>query len=79
MFLCNTKGILFEGPKASPRAMYVPDYSRCNWNLDSGFQALVGFPIPLVVFRIQQNFPRIPDSTSKHFRDSGLGCGVHLS
>ena len=35
----------------------------CQWNLDSGFQWLVGFRIPWAVFWIQK--PRIPDSRIK--------------
>ena len=34
-----------------------------QWNLDSGFQSLMAFRIP---------GPRIPDSTSKNFQDSGI-------
>ena len=34
-----------------------------QWNLDSGFQSLMAFRIPR---------PRIPDSTSKYFQDSGI-------
>ena len=41
----------------------------CQWNLDSGFQSLVGFQIRSDVFRTPK--PRIPDSTSKNFLDSG--------
>ena len=41
-----------------------------QWDLDSGFQSLVGFPILKAVFRIPK--PRIPDSTSKNFPDSGF-------
>ena len=37
--------------------------------LDFRFQSLVGFRIPGVVFRIPK--PRIPNSTSKNFMDSG--------
>ena len=44
------------------------DSSRCQCNLDSGFRSLVGFQIPLAIFRIQAKFldpmNRIfPDST----------------
>ena len=39
-----------------------------QWDLDSGFQSLVGFPILKAVFRIPK--PRIADSISKHFPDS---------
>ena len=41
-----------------------------QWDLDSGFQSLVGFPILKAVFRIPK--PRIPDSTSNNFWDSGF-------
>ena len=37
--------------------------------LDFRFQSLVGFRIPGAVFRIPK--PRIPNSTSKNFMDSG--------
>ena len=43
--------------------------------LDSGFQSLVGFRILSVVFRIPK--PRIPDSTSKKFLDSGIRIPLH--
>ena len=35
------------------------------WNLDSGFQSLVGFRIPWAVFQIPK--PRIPDFTNEKF------------
>ena len=40
----------------------VRDSCLCQWNLDSGFQSLVAFRIPM---------PRIPDFTGKNFPDSG--------
>ena len=43
----------------------ILDSSLCQWNLDSGFQSLVGFQIPWAVFRIPKS--RIPDSTRKNF------------
>ena len=43
--------------------------------LDSGFQSLVGFWILSAVFRIPK--PRIPDSTSKKFLDSGIRIHLH--
>ena len=52
--------------------------SNLEWifsNLDSGFQSLVGFRIPSAVFRIPK--PRIPDSTSKKFLDSGIRIPLH--
>ena len=48
----------------------ILDSSLCQWNLDSGFQSSVGFRIPWTVVRIPM--PRIPDSTSKIFSDSGF-------
>ena len=48
----------------------VLDSSFCHWNLDSGFQFLVGFRIPWPVFRIPK--PRIPDSTNKFLSDYGF-------
>ena len=43
--------------------------------LDSGFQSLVGFRILSAGFRIPK--PRIPDSTSKKFLDSGIRNPFH--
>ena len=40
----------------------------CQWNLDSEFQLLVGFQIPLAIFRIPK--PRIPESIGKVFLES---------
>ena len=42
----------------------IPGTGSClyQWNLDSGFQSLVAFRIPM---------PRIPDFTGKNFSDSG--------
>ena len=42
---------------------------------DSGFQSLVGFRIPSAGFRIPK--PRIPDSRSKKFLDSGIRIPLH--
>ena len=41
----------------------VLDFGPSEWDLDSGFQSLVGFRILWAVFRIPE--PRIPDSTNK--------------
>ena len=52
--------------------------SNLEWifsNLDSGFQSLEGFRIPSAGFRIPK--PRIPDSTSKKFLDSGIRIPLH--
>ena len=43
--------------------------------LDSGFQSLVGFRILSAGFRIPK--PRIPDSRSKKFQDSGIRIPLH--
>ena len=43
--------------------------------LDSGFQSLVGFRILSAGFRIPK--PRIPDSRSKKFLDSGIRIPLH--
>ena len=50
--------------------LQVLDSSFCEWDLDSGFQSLVGLRIPCVIFRIPK--PKIPDSTSKTFPDFGF-------
>ena len=44
--------------------------SLCQWNLDPGFQSLVGFRITWVIFWIPK--PRSPDSKSKTFPDTGF-------
>ena len=43
--------------------------------VDSGFQLLVGFRIPWTVFHIAK--PRILDSASKNFSDSGIRIPIH--
>ena len=42
-----------------------------QWNLDSGYQSFAGFRIPWAELRIPK--PRIPDSTSNIFPNSGIG------
>ena len=49
---------------------HLLDSRSFKWKLDSGFELLVGFRIPTPVFRIPR--PRIPDSTSENFQDSGF-------
>ena len=66
--LRESKTILDSGFHSVDSGFQVLDSSQ--WNLDSGFQLLVGFRIPWAVFRIPK--PRIPDSTSKNFLDSGI-------
>ena len=53
---------------------WIPD--RCQWNLDSGFQSLVGFHIPKPVFRIP--IPKTPNSRSKYFQDIQDGKNAFL-
>ena len=58
----------------------VLDSSFCQWNLDSGFQLLVGCWTPCSVFRNPK--PRIPDSTRQKFHgfrnpDSPFPWAVH--
>ena len=60
--------ILDSTPWIPDSIYWIPDLFQ--WNLDSGFELLVGFRIPTPVFRIPR--PRIPDSTSKNFQDSGF-------
>ena len=57
---------------------WIPDsryWILYRWNLDSGFQSLVGFRIPWAVFRIPKS--RIPDSTTKVFSNSGMRIPLH--
>ena len=68
---------LDSGIHAMDSGCKLLDSSRCQCNLDSGFQSLVGFQIPLAIFRIQAKFLdpmnrifRIPLFTSKRFPDS---------
>ena len=51
-----------SGFHAVDSGFQVLDSSLCQWNLDSGFQLLVGFQIPWAVFRIPKH--RIQDSFS---------------
>ena len=65
----------------------VLDSNLCQWNLESGFQLLVGFRTPWAAFRIPK--PRIPysastifpdssfRSTSKNFRESKIRIPLH--
>ena len=52
---------------AEDSGFQVLDSRIFQWNLNAGFQSLVGFRIPWDVFRIPN--PRIPDSISKNFHD----------
>ena len=59
----KSKTVLDSGFHPMDSGFQVLDFGPCQWNLDSGFQSLVGFRIPWAVFQIPE--PRIPDSTSK--------------
>ena len=50
----------------------VLDSSLGQWNLDSGFQSLVGFRIPWAVFRIPLAVFRIPQAKISHIPESGF-------
>ena len=58
--------ILDSAPWILDSVYWIPDLSV---DLDSKFQLSVRCRIPTAVFRIGR--PRIPDSTSKNFQDSG--------
>ena len=59
----ESKTVLDSGFYFVDSRFLVLDFSLCRWDLDSGFQSLVWFPIPYGVFQIPK--PRIPDSTRK--------------
>ena len=76
-YVSESETVLDSGFHAVDSWFQVLDSGLCHWNLDSGFQRLVGFRIPWGVFRIQSLAfripkPSIPDSTSKCFPDSGI-------
>jgi len=62
-------------PRQGFSGFQVLDSSLCQRNLDSGFQSLVGFRILWDVFHIPK--PKIPDSTSPNFPDSGIRFPLH--
>jgi len=59
------KAVLDSGFHTLDSVFQVLDSSLFQWNLDSGFQSLVGIRIPWNVFWIPK--PRIPNSTSQIF------------
>ena len=67
----ESKTVLDSGFHAVDSGFQVLDSSFCQWNLDSGFQSLVGFQNPWAVFQIPK--PRIPDRKSKNSRISESG------
>ena len=66
----KSKTVLDSAFLAVDSGFQLLDSSLFLWNMDSGFQSLVGLRIPCVVFRIPK--PGIQDSTSKRFPDSGI-------
>ena len=73
----ESRAVLDSGIHAEDSGFQVLDSRICQWNLDSGFQSLVGFWIPWAVFRIPN--PRILDSIMKIFRDSGIRIPLHVA
>ena len=73
---CNGMGktILDYGFNVVDSGFQVLDSTLCQWNM--AILSLVGFRIPYAVFRIPAK-PRIPDSTSKNFPDSGIRIPSH--
>ena len=68
--------VLDSGLHAMDSWFQVLDSSLCQWNLDSGLvQSLKWFRIPWAIFRTPK--PRIPDSTSKNFPNSGIPILLH--
>ena len=71
--LCSTKTLsphVRESKTSWDSGFQVLDSSLGQWNLDSGFQSLVGFRIPWAVFRIpkhriRDSFSCIPDSKAQ--------------
>ena len=59
----------------NPAGLKVLGSSLCQWNLDSGFHALVGIRVLWAVFRIPEL--RIPVCTSKLLPDSGFHIPIH--
>ena len=66
---------LDSGFHAVHSGLHVLDSSLFQWNLNFGFQTLVGFWIPWAVLPISKL--RIQDSTSKNFADSGIPFLLH--
>ena len=69
--LGNPGKVLDPGFHATDLGFQVLDSSLCQWNLDTGFQSLVGFRNSLIPK------PRIPNSTSKNFTDSCFLIPLH--
>ena len=66
-WVCNwrsalrSKTVLDSGfPRRGFRIPGILDSNFCQWNLDSGFQSLVGFRIPWAVFRGTIHSTKIP-------------------
>ena len=78
----ESKTVLDSGFHAVDSGLTVLDFSLCQWNMDFGFQSLVGFRIPWAVFWIPKSrtdfvfpnkkFSEFADLLSKNFQDSGI-------
>ena len=75
-WVCNwslalrSKTVLDSGfPRRGFRIPGILDSNFCQWNLDSGFQSLVGFRIPWAVFRGAIHSTKIPTGNGPVFRD----------
>ena len=68
------KTVLDPGFHVVVSRFQVLDSSLCQWNLDSRFHSVVR--IQRAILPIPK--PRIPDSTSKNFPDSGIQIPLHL-
>ena len=68
------KTVLDPGFHVVVSRFQVLDSSLCQWNLDSRFHSVVR--IQRAILSIPK--PRIPDSTSKNFPDSGIQIPLHL-
>ena len=72
----ESKTVLDSGFEDGNSGFQVQDSGFfCHWRLDSGFQSLAEFQISWSVFWIPK--PKILDSISKNFSDSGIPIPLH--